>query len=244
MALLAAYRNQEARAVVRVIETPIYPWEREQWIQGDFRGEIQDLLGDEEGQVALANAAVRMLKEIGLTNISASAWREDQGRALLKAGFRPFARSVLLGWPTTHTLRKSNEAVKIEFIERGGETVVQEIFSANWGFKVTVVPRMEIQQPLVAFVRKEPAGTVLLNTRSGNLDLGIQVLEAHRRSYVGSELAKRALEYFRGRGFAQMFVIRNLPSMGLRESDEAALQFYQDTGARVLREYTGLQFVP
>lgn len=118
---------------------------------------------------------------------------------------------------------------------------MQDIFSANWGLRVTAVPRLEVHQPLLAFADGQAAGVALLNRRSGNIDLGVQVLEGMRRRRGGSALVAEALRHYRSSGFDHMYVIRSVPLAGLRESDEVALRLCSATGATRLREYTGFR---
>ncbi len=246
LALLCTYRNRQPVGIVRVLKVPIFPWDRRYWGEGDSRAEIQDLIcsEDEEGRKDLLEAAIRVSEEAGLGAIGASGWRENQCEAFQKLGFKTIARSILLGWRTSCGPGKSNDRVKVGFVKPGEEGQVQGVFSANWGMKVTVVPYMEFQQPLVALIGNQPVGTVLLNEHSRNLDLGVQVLKEYRRTYVGSELVKAAITYYREQGFSHMYVIRSLPPSGLRASDEVAIQFYEDTGAKMLREYTCFRLSP
>jgi GNAT superfamily N-acetyltransferase len=126
-------------------------------------------------------------------------------------------------------------------VKLGEEKLVQEVFTSTWSFLVNFLPRMEIQQALVAMSNGQPLATVLMNNYSGSLDLGVQVVSDHRRKHVGSLLVREALHYYRDKGFEHMYVIRNLPVNGLRPEDEIALQFYASTGAFPLREYVGFQ---
>ncbi len=245
MAFLVAYLDGKPVGLVRVLRVPIYPWDREDWGTDGFRGEIQDLLyeGTDAGYaVELVNAAVSFLKEKGIGKIGASCWRPDQCRVLGRLSFKPFRRNILLGWRTDKNLHvEPNFTCDIHYVMPGEEKLVQEVFTSTWGFPVTFLPRMEIQQALVALSDRRPVGGLLMNNHSGSLDLGVQVISSQRRKNVGSLLVQEALGYYRKKGFEHMYLIRDVPVNGLREEDEVALEFYASTGAFPLREYVGFQ---
>ncbi len=231
--------------MVRVLRVPVYPWDRNDWGAGNSRGEIQDLLcmraGEDVG-ADLVKAAVAFLKEKGIEKIGASCWRPEQCEVVKGLGFKPFRRNIFLGWRTDQNLQaESKLSCSVHYVRPGEEKLVQEVFTSTWGFPVTFLPHMEIQQALVALADGKPVGTVLMNEHSGSLDLGIQVVSSQRRKHIGSLLIREALGYYRKKGFEHMFVIRNLPVYGLRDEDEVALQFYASTGAFPLREYVGFQ---
>ncbi len=244
MAFLVAYHEGKPVGLVRVLRVPIYPWDREDWGTDGFRGEIQDLLWErtDEDAVELAKAAISFLKERGIGKIGASCWRPEQCEVLRQLGFKAIRRNILLGWSTDNNFQfEPKLSCDLHYVEAGEEKLVQEVFTSTWGFPVTFLPRMEIQQALVALSDKRPIGALLMNNYSGSLDLGVQIISSQRRKHVGSLLAQEALGYYRGKGFAHMYLIRDIPVNGLKEEDEVALEFYASTGAFPLREYVGFQ---
>ncbi len=244
-AFFVAYDDGEPFGLVRVLRVPIYPWDRGDWGTGNSRGEIQDLLCGKAGEDVgsdLVKAAVAFLKEKGIEKIGASCWRPEQCEVVKGLGFKPFRRSILLGWRTDQNLQfEPKLRCSTHYVRSGEEKLVQEVFTSTWSFPVNFLPRMEIQQALIALVDGKPVGTVLMNNHSGSLDLGVQVVSSHRRKHVGSLLIREALGYYTKKGFEHMYVIRNLPVNGLREEDDVALQFYASTSAFPLREYVGFQ---
>ncbi len=244
-ALFVAYEERESVGLVRALRVPIYPWDRDQWGRNGFRGEIQDLLCNAKNQEAgplLVKAAVSLLKENGLERIGGSCWRPEQCEVLTGLGFKPYHRNILLAWRTDHEVQVEPKLVcKVEYVKPGEERLVQEVFTSTWGIPVTFLPHMEFQQPLVAIADGKPVGTVLMNTQSGSIDLGVQVVSSCRRKHLGSLLIQEALRYYRRREFDHMFLVRNLPVNGLRVEDDVALQFYASTGAFPLREYVGFR---
>jgi len=245
LALLAAYQEGEVRGLVRVLQVPIFAWDRGDWGPDSCRGDIQDLLCQGDGQqiaVELVKASILLLRDGGIDRIGASAWRPSQCEVLGQLGFRPSRRSVLLAWRISRHLQdRSNAEVGLHYVKRGEEGLVQEVFSSTWGIPVTVIPRMDIQTPLVALLNERPVGAVLLNNHTGNLDLGVQVIAEQRRKRIGSALVGEALDHYGKRGFGYMYVVRNLPVSGMSEADEIALRFYFATGATLLHEYTGFR---
>ncbi len=245
LAFFVAYHDGEPIGLVRVLRVPVYPWDRGDWGAGSSRGEIQDLLCRRAGEdvgAELVKAAVAFLKERGVGKIGASCWRPEQCEVVKGLGFKPFRRNIFLGWRTDHDLHaESKLSYSVHYVRPGEEKLVQAVFTSTWGFPVTFLPHMEIQQALIALDDGKPVGTVLMNDHSGSLDLGAQVVSSHRRKRIGSLLIREALGYYRKKGFEHMYVIRNLPVNGLREEDEVALQFYSSTGAFLLREYVGFQ---
>ncbi len=245
LALFVAYQDGEPVGLVRVLRVPIYPWDREDWGEGGFRGEIQDLLfptTSKEAGDELAKAAVSFLKKRGTEKIGGSGWRPEQCEIFKGLGFKPFRRNILLGWRTDHGFKVDPKlSCDVHYVRPGEENLVQEVFTSTWGFPVTFLPHMEIQQPLVALVDGKAVGTVLMNKHSGSIDLGVQVVSSHRRKHVGSLLVREALSFYEKKGLEYMYLIRNLPVNGLRVQDDVALQFYTATGAFPLREYVGFQ---
>ena len=248
LAWLAAHKGGEVKGLVRVLQVPVFAWDKGDWGSADFRGEIQDLLyqaDDRQVAIELIRASIAVLRDRGIDKVGASAWRPSQCEVLYQHGFRPFRRSVLLAWRTDHRLQvRSNADIRLHYVEPGEKKLVQEVFSSTWGFPVTVIPHMDIQKPLVALLDGRPVGAALLNKHTGNLDLGVQVTAEHRRRGIGSALVTEALAYYHRRGFDYMYVVRNLPVSGLEEADEVALRFYFATGATLLREYTGSRLLP
>lgn len=247
LCLLAAYREEEARGLVRVLLVPIFAWDEGDWGPGSSRGEIQDLLyehDDEDAATELVKGAIEVLKAKGVEKIGGSAWRSSQCETFRHAGFRPFRRSILLGWRTDHDIQvRKDTGIALRYIQPGGEALVQEVLSSTWGIPVTALPHMDVQQPIVAMARERPVGVVLPNNHTGSLDLGVHVIAEYRRRYIGSALAKESASYCRRKHLRHMYVVRNLPLNGLTEEDEIALRFYAATGARPLREYTGFQLL-
>lgn len=125
----------------------------------------------------LVKAAVAFLKEKGIEKIGASCWRPEQCEVVKGLGFKPFRRNSFLGWRTNQNLQaESKLSCSVHYVRPGEEKLVQEVFTSTWGFPVTFLPHMEIQQALIALDDGNPVGTVLMNNHSGSLDLGVQVV--------------------------------------------------------------------
>ncbi len=245
LAVLAAYEDGEPVGLVRVLQVPIFPWDRNDWGGDGSRGEIQDLLLSERNEdvaAELVKNAVRLLKEKGLERVGVSCWRPDQSSIVQELGFKPSRRNILLGWRTDHDLHVEPKLTcQLRYVKPGEEKLVHEVFTSTWGFKVNFLPQEDIQQALVAIHDGRPLGTVLINKYSGSIDLGVQVVSAERRNHIGSLLVREALRYYKSKAFEHMYLIRNIPVGGLRQEDEVALQFYSSTGAFPLREYVGFR---
>lgn len=249
LALLGMEMDDKLVGIVRALKVPVFSWQREAWGKEDWRGEIQDFLlrggVDLETGKILVEEAMRELRNAGLRVAGASEWRADYLSLFEELGFEqyPYSRSILLGWRTDIDLEhlRSNEDVKVLPISEGKEELVRSVFFDTWGFRVTILPDLKVQDPLVSLLDGEPVGTVLPNRESGNLDLGVQVVSKHRRTHIGTRLIVEAIKYYRRRRMERMYVIRNLPLGDLSQEDNVALSFYKSTGAVRIREYTGFR---
>ena len=80
--------------------------------------------------VELVKAAAALLKEKGIEKIGASCWKPEQCEVLKGLGFKPFRRSIFLGWRTDHDLKfEPKLRCSTHYVRSGEEKLVQEVFT-------------------------------------------------------------------------------------------------------------------
>jgi len=240
---LVARESGEILGFARALKVPVYFFEKRRWPGLAARGEIQDIVVSENKSFkvcwALLSSASQLFAEAGLEAYGVSVWRGKDIVMLAKLGLKPYARSVLMSWNTSHRVGKVNENVSVEVASPSDIKVLRSIQKRSWGFFIR--PNFEKELVLLAFLGKEPVGLAYLNKRTGNLDFGVHVVPEHRRKYVGSTIVTEALKLCRKLGFERMYVVRALRLTKFSTADKVALQFYTSTRARVVRFYYGFR---
>jgi predicted N-acetyltransferase YhbS len=244
LAILVAEEGGKAVGLIRVLRVPIHAWQGMTWGEGEFRGEIQDLLlrnGDARVARALIRAAVRRLEKESLGPVGVSEWRAHYLGFFEEEGFNRYARSILMGWKSETDLSHLavNRSVILSPLKSGQKNLVQDIFLSSWGFAIPT--DLEAERPIIAWMQDRPVGMALPNKASGNLDFGVHVIPQFRRRHIGTALVVESLRWLKDSGFEDMYVVRGVGLEELRPEDQVAIRFYRRTGASLLREYIGLK---
>ncbi len=243
--LLGVEEGGELKGVIRVIEAKVGFYNRKYWgVKVDRRGEIQDVYLSETKEKylsALIQGATEIFSERNLEFHGLSEWKKSYWPIIERLGYNPYKRSVLIGWDTCGGVTKEpNDQVVIKEACERDKLKLRRIQMGSWGFFIP--PDFKREDVYIAYLNREPVGSMYLNKFTGNIDFGVHVMKNFQRRRIGTSLLLKAIEHFKEKGFKEMYVVRVLRALTkVNEADAKALSFYVACGGKVIREYRGFK---